>query len=488
MISWMQKHRKYLVVTIWISTIAFVAAGSMGWGAYSPGSGKSDVIAKVGSIDITNRDFQSTHSRIFNYYNQMLGGKLTKEKAKSLKIEDIALEQLFNNTLIQNYAKDLGIVVSDEEAVQELLTIEAFQTNGQFSQKKYEELLVSLNTSANEFEANIKKDLARKKLFVALNLPITDLEKKLLYSSIYIQDKLKLKVIDSKNLKVELKEEEIKKYWESNKQRYMSQKSYLLDIVKVDASTIEVEDSDLKKLYSEKKFLFKGEDGKILDFDKAKEMVVKQVQMKKAKSSILKKYLKFKSSKLKADESITVTDQNSLFAMEKVHGAKVGEYIRSIKTDTGYISALLKEVKEPKILKFEDAKIMATNDFKTIKEDEALEKLAKENLDNLDGAKELDFINRDDFEKLDMFSKDEAVEFLNSLFSKNDSKGYHIFSDKIAVYEIVSQKIFDKKKFDEVEEKLEDSLKNLKNRSIEGGLVKKLKTMYKIEKYYKVKG
>ena len=34
MITWMQKHRKYLVVTIWVSTIAFVGAGFVGWGAY----------------------------------------------------------------------------------------------------------------------------------------------------------------------------------------------------------------------------------------------------------------------------------------------------------------------------------------------------------------------------------------------------------------------------------------------------------------------
>lgn len=488
MISWMQKHRKYLVVTIWISTIAFIAAGSMGWGAYNPGSGKSDVIAKVGSIDVTNRDFQSTHSRIFNYYNQMLGGKLTKEKAESMKIKDVALEQLFNDTLIQNYAKDLGIAVSDSEAVKELLTIEAFHTDGVYSEKKYEQLLVSLGSTKSEFEANVKKDLTRRKLFSALNLPITELENKLIYSSMYIQDKLKLKVIKSDNIKVELKDGDIKKYWEENSQRYKSKKSYLLESVKVDASSIEVSDSDLKELYNAKKFLFKGDDGKILDFDKAKEQVKKQAQMKKAKSAILKKYLKLKSGEIKADETITVTNQNTAFAMDKIKSAKVGEFIRSIQTNDGYISVQLKEIIEPKTLKFEDAKVMATNDFKSIKEDEAFETIAKKNLENLDGAKELDFITRDDFAKLDMFSKDEAVEFLSSLFSKNENKGYHIFSDKVVVYEIVSQKLFDEKKFNEVKTKLEDSLTNLKNRTLENGLIQKLKTKYKIEKYYKVKG
>ncbi len=47
MITWMQKHKKWLIVTIWISTIAFVGAGFVGWGSYD--YGKSDsAVAIVG--------------------------------------------------------------------------------------------------------------------------------------------------------------------------------------------------------------------------------------------------------------------------------------------------------------------------------------------------------------------------------------------------------------------------------------------------------
>ena len=52
MISWMQKHRKYLVITIWISTIAFVGAGFVGWGSFDYGSMSGDV-AKVGKVKVS---------------------------------------------------------------------------------------------------------------------------------------------------------------------------------------------------------------------------------------------------------------------------------------------------------------------------------------------------------------------------------------------------------------------------------------------------
>jgi len=51
MITWMQKKKKYLIVTIWVSTIAFIGAGFVGWGAYDYGS-KASSIAKVGDVDV----------------------------------------------------------------------------------------------------------------------------------------------------------------------------------------------------------------------------------------------------------------------------------------------------------------------------------------------------------------------------------------------------------------------------------------------------
>ena len=50
MIEWMQKHKKSLIPTIWISTIAFVGAGFVGWGAYDMNANRAGSIARVGQI------------------------------------------------------------------------------------------------------------------------------------------------------------------------------------------------------------------------------------------------------------------------------------------------------------------------------------------------------------------------------------------------------------------------------------------------------
>ena len=51
MIAWMQKHNKYLVVTIWIATIAFIGAGFViGLGTIGPGTGIGFVAGKANEM------------------------------------------------------------------------------------------------------------------------------------------------------------------------------------------------------------------------------------------------------------------------------------------------------------------------------------------------------------------------------------------------------------------------------------------------------
>ena len=488
MISWMQKHRKYLVVTIWVSTIAFVGAGFVGWGAYDFSSRSGGAIAKVGNIKVTNKDLQEKYSKIYNYYNQMMGGTLTKEKAKNLRLQDIALNQLFNDTILLNYAKDLGLSTDDKEVLQEIANIPAFQVDGRFSESRFNSILQSLRTTTKDFKNSIAKSLTIQKLLKALSLSNTPLEEKSLFSALYLQDKLKVKVTSDKAIDLKVSDEEIKKYWEQNKQKYKSSTKYQVDLVKVDASTLKPSEEEIKSFYDSKKFLFKGSDGKILPLEKAKDEVKKKVQLKLAKKEILKKYLKFKSGKIKAEESKTLTQNSLQLPMTKIVKAKVGEFIRAIQTQNGYVCVKLKEIIPPHTLTFEEAKEFAKQDLTSVKKEQALKELAKNSTKDFTNSKETDFITRDDVDKLDFLSRPEAVEFLNYLFSNPSHTGYYIFSDKVVSYKIIEQKLFDKALFEKNKKKIEDGVKNIKQRALQDALIKKLSKKYTIEKYYKTKG
>ena len=56
MITWLQRHKRWLVITIWISTIAFVGAGFVGWGSYDYGK-QGAVVAVVGDREVSVEEY-----------------------------------------------------------------------------------------------------------------------------------------------------------------------------------------------------------------------------------------------------------------------------------------------------------------------------------------------------------------------------------------------------------------------------------------------
>ena len=140
MITWMQRHRKYLVITIWVSTIAFIGAGFVGWGQYSYGS-KSGAVAKVGDVSISAGELQSTYSQLFNRYSQVFQGNFDQEQAKKFGLDKQALQQLVNQALLINLANSYNLEATDKEVAQTVASQKAFYENGVFSKELYHQVL-----------------------------------------------------------------------------------------------------------------------------------------------------------------------------------------------------------------------------------------------------------------------------------------------------------------------------------------------------------
>jgi len=485
MISWMQKHRKYLVVTIWISTIAFVGAGFVGWGAYSYNKDRSNSVATVGERQITIDELQTTYSSLYGYYNQMMGGKLTKEAAEKLHLQDIALNQLIQEALLINYAQEHGIIATEAEVLAKIKSIEAFQQNGHFDKKRYFQVLRSIGTDANKFEKNLKKEIIVTKLTKMLDLPATSLDMKMLYASAYMEDKLAAKKISVDPATVKIDEQELKKFWESHKEQYLSKKSYQLAAIKVAAESIEVSDDDIKNYYNEHKEMFRGEDDKIASFEESKAKVKAKLQKKKAKTEALKKYLALKSGKISADQNITLSEGSTEIPLNKIRTAATGSFIKSIELPDGFMTAQLIAVKEPAPLSFEEAKERAKKELIAQKTRKLLEAKAKEEAASPKGLKEIGFVTREDSDKLDFLTKQEAEAFLNHLFSTTDKKGYYLLENSAVIYKIDDQKLYDADRFAKKKVQMKQSGDALKANSIRESLIKRLQKQYKIEKHIK---
>ena len=484
MISWMQKHRNYLVITIWISTIAFVGAGFVGWGMYDFNTDRATAMAKVGDIKVSAKEFQTTYSNIYSQYNELVGGTLTQEKAKELKLDELAFKKVLENALFLNYAKKLGILALDKDVIDKLHSIDTFQKNGAFNKDQYYQTLKAVNLSAKEFEDSLKKEIVLEKLFNILSLPKTDLELKTLFGSIFLADKLELKTISIDESKLSIDENEIKKFWENNKNRYMSKTSYILNIIEIPIKHAEVNQKEMQEYYADKKYLFKDDNDKILPFEKAKDRVKLAVQFKKTKKEALKRYLDLKNGKITSQTDIVITEDSTDFPLKKIIDKKSGDFIKPIKLEDHYIVAKLKEIKPPQPMSYFDAKEFAKEDLLIEKRYDALEIEAKKQIDNFQGQ-DIGFVTRDDVEKFNNLNQDQALQFLNNIFSSDKKRGFYVFKDKAILYKVTDQKLYDDDTFKKNQELLTKNLKSIKTNLIESGLISKLEKEYKIERFYK---
>jgi peptidyl-prolyl cis-trans isomerase D len=485
MITWMQTHRKYLVPTIWISTIAFVGAGFVGWGAYDYGSNKQDTVAVVGDREVSVNELQSTYSKLFSYYNQIFGGKLTQEKASELHLQDIALEKLTNEALLLNYADELGITALDEEIINEYTSISAFQENGIFNKKKYENILRAQGIDKKLFEHELEKSVILKKMQAILKLPATPLEEESSFAATSLSDHLIIKKLTQTVDSITVDEAEVKKAWESSKNDYMSQISYELETIKVPAAEIEVDEDALKAFYDEKRYKFKDSDGKILPFEKAKEEVKKAVQLKKAKTAVLKKYLAFKKGEIKAQEELTVDAKSATFPFATLQDVKEGAFIKAIALSDAYMTARVKKINHPKPLAYEEARERVEAKLKQEKAMALLKEKAKSESLSLKDGEDIGYVSINEYEKIKALNPQIASQFLRYVFSKNEKNGYFITGNEAIVYHIKEQRLFDSEKFQREHNITTQKTTTLKSNVIESGLLQELKKKYKIQTFLK---
>ncbi|WP_373070178.1 peptidylprolyl isomerase [Sulfurimonas sp.] len=436
MITWMQRHKKYLIITIWISTIAFVGAGFVGWGQYSYGD-KAGAVAKVGDIEISMGDLQKSYSRLYNQYNQVFQGNFDEEKAKSFGLQKQALQQLLDQALVLNLSEEYDLSVSDTELLDEIKKQDFFFKDGVFSKEVYKTMLSRNNLSMKEYEADVKKQLLIQKVLTLFKVQTNENEDKILSTILNIGDKINYKVLSDEQIKVDASDEMLKPYWEGMKQNFMTEVSYDVNYIKHDANT--------------------------------------------SKKDALRTYIDFKKSQLSSDvktTKATIKASSNPFnaeTLDKISNLTLAApFMKPVEIDGIYYTIELQKVNQSVPKTFEDAKeevkALYTQEQKRLK----LQELANNSVATFKGTT-TDFITQTDADKLKLLTPNEARNFLNELFTKQEKRGLiELSNGKIVLYNILEQKMLDKTQ-------QSDTLAKLKGSIFNDSLLSTLQSKYKTE-------
>jgi len=486
MITWMQRHKKWLIITIWISTIAFIGAGFVGWGQYKYGN-KAGAVAKVGDIEISKGELQKTYSRLYAQYNQMFQGNFDEEKAKQFGLDKQALQQLIQQALLLNLAESYDLVISDKEMIAVLKKQKAFYKNGEFDKETYRLVLSQNRLTIKEYESELRKELLIQKTLKLLPVKTSKNEDNILNTIFNIADKIDYKVLSPDDIKVSLKDKEVKKFWQNQKNNFMTDVIYKINFIKVTPASKKFSDTEIAEYYKQNKTHFRDNDGKILTLDRAKEKILTELNAKAAKDRALRTYIAFKKNKLsnkitlqhtKISKSNNPFNGQTLDIISKL--ALTKPYTKPINIDGIYYIFKLTKTIPSKPESFQEAKSKVLPLYTAQIKKEKLMKLANNSLNTFTG-KTSDFLTITSLDKLPSLTKKEAADFLQKLFVSDKKRSFiALNNEKIVLYNILEQELLTKKNAN-----VSDTIAKIKNTMFNEGVIKTLQNKYKTEIFIK---
>ncbi|WP_096028880.1 peptidylprolyl isomerase [Campylobacter lanienae] len=488
MITWMQKHKKYLVVTIWVSTIAFVGAGFVGWGAYDMNTSRAKSVAKVGSRNISISQFQQKYSTMYEYYLSASNGKFNQEQAEQMGLDKVVLQRLIQDNVMLNYADELGLGISDEEIILALMVDPSFMVDGKFDKAKYENSLKQARISPKDYEKNLADSLLLDKLFNALKIDANSKDLDMLASNYFMEDRLSLEIISLNRADIKVDENELKSIWEKNKDKYLTKTKYNLKGKFIPKVISDENLALLQEYYEENRAQYRDGFDKILSFEAAKERVKDDYDMRQTRKLALSEYLKAKKGEARLEFDLIALDDDYEFDSQELKNAQIGEYIKPVKYrmnyQDGYLISRLDSKDLPKPMDYEEARELIVDEYIDNKLKESLENRAKSALANFKG-RDIGFITRENRPKIDELNETQSVAFINSVFENSAKSGYVILDNKIAIYKITDQKLPNFKDISKYEDLLKNSAFSIKNEQLIEDLLSFLQHRYKIEQYYK---
>ncbi|MDQ7067966.1 MAG: SurA N-terminal domain-containing protein [Sulfurimonas sp.] len=431
MITWMQRHKKWLIITIWISTIAFVGAGFVGWGQYSYGD-KAGAVAKVGNVEITQGDLQKSYSRLYAKYNEMFQGNFDEEKAKQFGLQQQALEQLIQQSLLVNLATSYDLEVSDEELIAALTKQEYFFKDGVFDKESYKIVLSQNRMTTQEYEADLRKDLLIQKTLKLLPIETSENEVNILNTLMNISDKINYKILSQDDITIDTSDAVLKPFWQTTKNNFMTPISYDVKYLTQEKVIQNYEDAEVLKYYNENRTHFKDDEGKILSLEDAKETVIEELNTKATKDKALRTYIAFKKGKLpenivfKSAKLSEIANPFDTPTLEKVSNLSLtSPYLKPVLIDNVYHTIKLVKINPSVPKSYEDAKSDLIPMYTEQTKKKKLQELANNSVATFSGTN-TPFITSRDIDKIEGLTQTEATEFLQKLFVSDKKSLYSI--------------------------------------------------------------
>jgi peptidyl-prolyl cis-trans isomerase D len=327
MLDLMRKHARNWIMKVLLGIIIIVFIfyfGSVG------GKRQAETVATINGKAIAYVDVVKEYQNLIQVYRQRLGSALTDETIKKLNLKQAALDNLIQQAIILQKAKETGLTISDEEVRASILAMPAFQRGGVFDERIYQQALRFNKVTPEDFEQMQKHTLIMS-LFLNLiqdSVRVSDQEVLDIYR--FQKEKVNLYYLqvspDAFRSRVVSKEEELEAYLKEHAASFrvpdQIQVKYLHFRAEDYASTVNVTDAEIADYYDRHADQFKTAKGKRQALSEVKTKIAAQIRQ-------------FGSMQTAADEAKKA--HNTIYQEENFEGYAAKNRL-AIKT-TGFFAA-----------------------------------------------------------------------------------------------------------------------------------------------------
>jgi peptidyl-prolyl cis-trans isomerase D len=255
MLDVLRKRKRSWIIIFFLGLIVFTFVLYFGGRVYKePGL---ESVAKVNGEVVSQREFALEYERLVDLYRETNKGTLTPEMMRSLNFKGMLLEQMIQRRLLLQEVRRLGLGASDEEVMQSIANVPGFQIDGRFSKNRYVQVLRTKRLSPAQFEAEYRDQLATQKLYALILDAVRVTEEEVRERYRLEQERVNFHFIRLPSSKfmsqVQIKEEEIKNYYEKNKEALKQplrvQVEYLVYPFDQFSSKVQVNEKDIEEYY-----------------------------------------------------------------------------------------------------------------------------------------------------------------------------------------------------------------------------------------------
>lgn len=264
MLEALRKHTQGWMAKIILALIV-VPFALFGIDSYLNQAGNQVAVAKVDGHKISLQEYSNAVENARNYM-QSQGQKVDAALLESPAFKQSVLEGIITRRLVEGAISDYRFKISDEQLSQHILEMPEFQSNGNFSEETYNQLLTQNKLTPAKFEQSIRKDMAvqqvRDGLSTLVFMPKAVAEQSL--TSEFEQREVTVAEIKAADYlsQVNVTPEQVLAYYNQHKTKFIAPAKVKMQFALLSAAglvgQVSVSDEEVKQYYDENAAKFQG--------------------------------------------------------------------------------------------------------------------------------------------------------------------------------------------------------------------------------------